>query len=261
MKAVIVEDEIVAAQNLQRLIAQVNSDIEILAVLQSIEESVEWFSANPNPDLVFMDIHLSDGSSFSIFEKVKIQAPVIFTTAYDEYALKAFEVNSIDYLLKPINIKNLERAIEKFSRLGGTKCFDNAQQPSNEDMIANMLSMFQKEKTIYKSNFLIPHKDKFIPLSVNDIAYIFSENKIAKIVTFDNRTFYENDSLDKMQRQLDPSKFFRANRQFIISHDAVKDISVWFDSKLSVNLSVTVPEKIIISRTRVAEFKAWYSGE
>jgi len=251
MKAVIVEDEVIAAQNLQRLIAQVNSSIEIIAVLKSIEESVEWFSSNPNPDLVFMDIHLSDGASFSIFEKVKIQAPVIFTTAYDEYALKAFEVNSIDYILKPINLKDLERAIKKFSHFNKTKS-------SNEDVIANMLSMFQKEKTVYKSNFLIPNKDKFIPLSVNDIAYIYSENKMAKIVTFDNRIYYENDSLDEMQRQIDPSKFFRANRQYIISHKAIKDISVWFDSKLSVNLLVDVPEKIIVSRTRVAEFKDWY---
>jgi len=252
MKAVIVEDEVIAAQNLQRLIAQVNSSIEIIAVLKSIEESVEWFSAHPNPDLVFMDIHLSDGSSFSIFEKVKIQVPVIFTTAYDEYALKAFEVNSIDYILKPINLKDLERAIEKFSRFDKTKS-------SNEDVIANMLSMLQKEKTVYKSNFLIPNKDKFIPLSVNDIAYIYSENKIAKIVTFDNRTYYENDSLDKMQQQLDPAKFFRANRQYIISHKAIKDLSVWFDSKLSVNLVVDVPEKIIVSRIRVSEFKDWYT--
>ena len=253
MKAIIVEDETVAAQNLQRLIAQVNGNIEIVAVLQSIEESVEWFSAHPNPDLVFMDIHLSDGSSFSIFEKVKIHAPIIFTTAYDEYALKAFEVNSIDYLLKPVNIKDLERAIEKFSRFSGTKT-------GNEDVIANMLSFFRKENTVYKSNFLIPHKDKYIPLSVNDIAYIFSENKIAKIVTLDSRTCYENNSLDEMQRQLDPSKFFRVNRQFIVSHQAIKDISVWFDSKLSVNLSVAVSEKIIVSRGRVSEFKDWYSG-
>ena len=253
MKAVIIEDEIVAAQSLQRLIAQVNSSIEICAVLQSIEDSVEWFAASPLPDLVFMDIHLSDGSAFSIFEKVKIKTPVIFTTAYDEYALKAFEVNSIDYLLKPINIKNLERAIEKFTRLGATKT-------SNEDMIANMLSMFRKENVVYKSNFLIPHKDRYIPLSVNDIAYIHSENKIAKIVTLDNRNFCEYNSLDELQRQLDPSKFFRASRQFIISHKAIKDISVWFDSKLSVNLSVDVPEKIIVSRARANEFKDWYGG-
>ena len=251
MKAVIVEDEIVAAQSLKRLIGQVNSSIEICAVLQSIEDSVDWFEANPAPDLVFMDIHLSDGSCFSIFERVKIQAPVIFTTAYDEYALKAFEVNSIDYLLKPINIKDLERAIEKFTRLGAAKT-------GNEDVIATMLTMFKKENTVYKSNFLIPHKDKFIPLPVNDIAYIFSENKIGKIVTLDNRKFYEHSSLDELQRQLDPSKFFRANRQFIISHKAVMDISVWFDSKLSVNLTVEAPEKIIVSRARVAEFKEWY---
>ena len=252
MKAVIIEDEIVAAQRLQRLIAQVCGGIEICAVLQSIEDSVEWFAANIAPDLVFMDINLSDGSSFSIFEKVKIHAPIIFTTAYDEYALKAFEVNSIDYLLKPVSIKDLERAIDKFTRLG-------AKKTSNEEVIANMLAMFRKENTVYKSNFLIPHKDRFIPLSVNDIAFIYSENKIAKIVTFDNRNFYEHNSLDVVQRQLDPSKFFRASRQFIISHRAVKDISVWFDSKLSVNLLVEVPEKIIVSRSRVADFKEWYS--
>ena len=254
MKAVIVEDEIIAAQNLQRLITQANKDIEIITILQSVEDSVEWFSLNPNPDLVFMDIHLSDGASFTIFEKVQIHAPIIFTTAYDEYALKAFEVNSIDYLLKPINSKDLERAINKLSQL-------NKPQNRNEDVIANMLAMFKKGKEVYKSFFLIPHKDKFIPLSVNDIAYIYSENKVAKIVTFDNRTFYENDSLDKMQQQLDPQKFFRANRQFIISHNAIKDITVWFDSKLSVNLSVDIPEKIIVSRTRAGEFKDWYSGK
>jgi two-component system LytT family response regulator len=254
MKAVIVEDEIIAAQNLQRLIAQANKDIEIIAILQSIEDSVEWFSLNPDPDLVFMDIHLSDGASFSIFEKVKIHAPVIFTTAYDEYALKAFEVNSIDYLLKPINSKDLERAINKFSQL-------NKSQTGNEDVIANMLAMFKKEKEVYKSFFLIPYKDKFIPLSVNDIAYIYSENKTAKMVTFNNRTYYDNSSLDEIQRQLDPFKFFRANRQFIISHKAIKDISVWFDSKLSVNLTVDIPEKIIISRMRAGEFKEWYSGK
>ena len=253
MKAVVVEDEIVAAESLQRLIAKANSSIEVVAVLQSIEESVEWFAANPSPDLVFMDIHLSDGSSFSIFEKVKIDALVIFTTAYDQYALKAFEVNSIDYLLKPINIKDLERAIEKFTRMGAPKT-------SNEEMIANMLAMFKTEKTAYKTNFLIPHKDKFIPLPVSDIAYIFSENKIAKMTTHDNRNFYEHHSLEEIQRQLDPSKFFRANRQFIIAHSAVKDISTWFDSKIAVNLKIDVPEKIIVSRARVSEFKEWYSG-
>jgi two-component system LytT family response regulator len=251
MKAVIVEDEVIAAQNLQHLIAQIDSSIEIITVLKSIKKSVEWFSANPAPDLVFMDIHLSDGSSFSIFEKVKIHAPIIFTTAYDEYALKAFEVNSVDYLLKPIDATSLERAIEKFSHY-------NKPKTDNEDVIANMLSMLQKEKAVYKLNFLIPHKDKFIPLSVNDIAYIYWENKNVRIVTFDNRTYYEKDSLDKIQQQIDPTKFFRANRQFIVSHKAIKDITIWFDSKLSVNLIVEIPEKIIVSRIKASEFKEWY---
>ena len=270
MKAVIIEDEVVAAQSLQRLIVLVNGDIEVVALLKSIEESVEWFSTHANPDLVFMDIHLSDGSAFSIFDKVRIESPVIFTTAYDEYALKAFDVNSIDYLLKPINIKDLERAIRKYSFFSGVKTDNKIDglnrslsvvRAGNEDLIANMLSMFQKEFKVYKSNFLIPNKDKYIPLSVNDIAYIYSENKIARIVTIESRIFYDNNSLDEMQRQLDPSMFFRANRQFIISHQAVKDISVWFDSKLSVNLTVAVPEKIIVSRARVSELKDWYSSK
>jgi len=248
MKAIIIEDELIAVQNLKRLIEQINRNIEIIAVLKSISASVKWFSANPNPDLVFMDIHLSDGSSFTIFEKVKITAPVIFTTAYDEYALKAFEVNSIDYLLKPINVKELERAIDKFSRFS-----------SNEELIAQMLTLFKKEKKDYKSIFLMPHKDKFLPLSVNDIAYIYAENKMAKMVTFDNRTFPEFSSLDEIQRQIDPDKFFRASRQFIISHKAIKDIVAWFDSKLSINLTVETPEKIIISRARASDFKDWYT--
>jgi two-component system LytT family response regulator len=124
-----------------------------------------------------------------------------------------------------------------------------------------MLAMLQKGKEVYKSFFLIPHKDKFIPLSVNDIAYIYSENKIAKMITFDKRSFYESSSLDEIQRQIDPARFFRANRQFIISHKAIKDISVWFDSKLSVNLTVDIPEKIIVSRVRASEFKDWYRGK
>jgi len=252
MKAVIIEDEIVAAQNLKRLISQIDSSIDVVEILQSIEDCLEWFSFNSCYDLVFMDIHLSDGSSFSIFEKVNISAPIIFTTAYDEYALKAFEVNSIDYLLKPINIKDLQRSIEKFSRMSATKT-------QNVDFIAKIASMFRQENSVYKSNLLIPHKDKFIPLSVNDIAYIYSEHKIGKIVTIDNRNFYEHSSLDEIYRQLDPSDFFRANRQYIISHNAVKDISLWFDGKLSVNLSVEIPEKIIISRARATEFKNWYS--
>jgi two-component system LytT family response regulator len=252
MKAVIVEDEIVAAQNLQRLIGQANSEIEIITVLKSIEESVEWFSINPNPDLVFMDIHLSDGSSFTIFEKVKINAPVIFTTAYDEYALKAFEVNSIDYLLKPISRKDLERALSKFKTFSSKPYFD-------PDVLSALAASMKENTVRYKSNFLIPHKDKLIPLSVEKIAFMYSESKMVNINTFDGEKYYFDTSLDELYKQLDTDKFFRANRQYIIAHKAIKEISLWFGNKLSVHLSVAVPEKIIVSKARVAEFKGWFT--
>jgi two-component system, LytTR family, response regulator LytT len=248
MKAVIVEDEFVAAQNLQRLISQVADDIQVIAVLQS----VEWFNLNTAPDVLFLDIHLADGSSFSIFEKVKISCPIIFTTAYDEYALKAFEVNSIDYLLKPINMKSLERAVQKLRGLVATKT-DNA------DVITNILAAFKESKKVYKSNFLIPHKDKFIPLAVHKIACFYTENKMVKIITEDNQIFHLDSSLEDVYMQLDPAQFYRANRQYIVSHKAIKDISIWFGSKVSINLYVSVPEKIIVSKARVSEFKAWYT--
>jgi len=252
MKAVIVEDEIVAAQNLQRLITQTGEDIQVITVLQTVEESIEWFSLNTSPDLVFMDIHLADGSAFSIFEKVKITCPVIFTTAYDEYALKAFEVNSIDYLLKPINIKTLERAIGKLRNLTSANI-------DNTDIISTMLASLKQTKEVYKSHFLIPYKDKFIPLAVDNIACIYTENKMAKIVTVDNQTYNMDSTLEDLFIKLNPSKFFRANRQYIVSHKAIKDLSTWFGSKLSINLYITVPDKIIVSKARVPEFKAWYT--
>lgn len=252
MKAVIIEDEHVAAQNLQRLVSQLADDIQVIAVLQSVEESIEWLSLNTAPDVVFMDIHLADGSAFSIFEKVQISCPIIFTTAYDEYALKAFEVNSIDYLLKPINRNNLERAVLKLRSLVTSKT-------DNSEMISSMLAAFKQTKTVYKSNFLIPHKDKFIPLAIQKIACFYSENKMVKIITEDNLTYNMDSSLEDLYTQLDPAQFFRANRQYIVSHKAIKDISVWFGSKVSINLSVTVPEKIIVSKARVSEFKTWYT--
>lgn len=251
VKAVIVEDEFVAAQSLQRLIASTDENIEVLTTLQSVEESVEWFSLNPAPDLVFMDIHLADGYSFAIFDKVKIECPIIFTTAYDEYSLKAFEVNSIDYLLKPINKKDLERALNKL------KSFSSPA--NNSDLVAQIMESLNISKTAYKSHFLIPHKDKLIPVATEKIAYIYSEYKMAKITTFDQQNFTMDTSLDEISKQLDPILFFRANRQFILSHKAINDLSVWFGGKLSVNLSVPVPDKVIVSRARVSEFKHWYT--
>lgn len=251
MKAVIVEDEVIAAEALTKLIAEVSTDIRIVATLQSIDESVEWFTLNPMPELVFMDIHLADGSSFSIFEEVNITCPIIFTTAYDEYALKAFQVNSIDYLLKPINKTALERAIRKYENLIPTQV--------NTETLTQLISELKQSGPGYKSHFLIPYKDKLIPLDVNLIAYLYIDNKMVKIVTYDGKIHYLDCTLDEVMAMLNPGCFFRANRQYIVAHQAIKDISIWFGNKLAVNLTVAVPEKIVVSKARTAEFKAWYT--
>ncbi len=250
MKALIIEDESIAAQALELLIKETSPEVDVLAVLQTIEETVEWFDENPMPDLVFMDIHLADGSSFAIFDKVDITCPVIFTTAYDEYALKAFEVNSIDYLLKPINKSDLERAMNKYKSL-----IASHQRPSLDGLLEQMGGVRKK----YKSCFLIPERDKLIPLAISNIVYIFIDTKTVKAIAMDGHTYYLNQTLDEIMAQLDPEQFFRANRQFIISRWSVKDMTVWFGNKLAVNLIVPTPEKIIVSKARVGEFKTWFA--
>lgn len=251
MKALIIEDEVLAAQSLQKLITEVAPDTEVIATLQSIEESVAWFDENPMPDLVFMDIHLADGSSFAIFEQVQITCPIIFTTAYDEYALKAFEVSSIDYLLKPINRNDLTRAMNKFNALVGEK------SNNNEAIDALMRQIGMKKN--YKSCFLVPERDKLIPLATANIAYFYIDTKTVKAITLDEHTYYMSQTLDDIMLQLNPDDFFRANRQFIVSRKAVKDLTIWFGNKLSLNLSVNIPEQIIISKAKVSEFKNWFS--
>ena len=251
MKALIIEDEVLAAQSLKKLVTEVSPDTEVIDVLQSIEESVAWFEENSMPDLVFMDIHLADGSAFAIFERTKITCPIIFTTAYDEYALKAFEVSSIDYLLKPINRNDLTRAMNKYKNLVADKSFDN-------QAFIELVQKFGVSKK-YKSCFLVPERDKLIPLPTSNIAYIYIEDKLVKTIALDEHVYYMSQTLDEIMLQLSPDDFFRANRQFIVSRKAIKDVTIWFGNKLSLNLVVKVPEEIIISKAKVSEFKNWFS--
>ena len=249
MKALIIEDEIMASQALCKLIEKVSPETEVIDVLQTIEESKAWFKENKMPDLIFMDIHLADGSSFAIFDKVDITCPVIFTTAYDEYALKAFEVNSIDYLLKPIGEKDLERAMNKLKSL---------TEVANQNYKA-LASLIDGSRHKYKKYFLLPERDKLIPLAAKDIAYICIDGKMVRILSYDGKSYYTNQTLDELLEQLDASAFFRANRQYIVAREAIKDVSVWFGNKLALNLNVEVPDKIIISKARVSEFKQWFA--
>lgn len=253
MKAVIIEDEKIAADLLKNLICQLDENIEVVAILQTVEDSVEWLSINQHPDILFVDIHLADGSSFSIFEKTEVKCPIVFTTAYDEYALKAFEVNSIDYLLKPINKDDLQKALNKYKNLKGER-----QEVDYKTLISRFLTESGNLNN-YKEHFLVPERDKLVPLAAKDIAYIYIDLKLIKAVTFSGKVYYLNQNLDEMMNQLNPKMFFRANRQYIVSHEAIKDISIWFGNKISLNLTIPIEEKIIVSKARVAEFKNWYS--
>ena len=253
MRAVIIEDEKIAADSLKNLICQLDENIEVVAMLQTVEDSVEWLDNNKHPDILFVDIHLADGSSFSIFEKTEVKCPIVFTTAYDEYALKAFEVNSIDYLLKPINKEDLQRSLNKYNNLKG--------KDRDWDYKKFVSRFFADKEKInnYKEYFLVPERDKLVPLAAKDIAYIYIDLKLIKAVTFSGKIYYLNQNLDEMMNQLNPKMFFRANRQYIIAHDAIKDISIWFGNKISLNLTISTEEKIIVSKARVSEFKNWYS--
>lgn len=249
MKIVIIEDEIVAKDNLAGQIKETEPDTEILAVLSSVQESIRWFSENKSPDLVFMDIHLGDGISFSIFKNVEILCPVIFTTAYDEYSLRAFETNCIDYLLKPVTQDKLRRAIGKYRNFKGLV--------NNDDMLDRIMSALKSSKHSYPGSFLLPYRDRLIPLAVSRIAYIRSDMHMSEFHTLSGECFIKDSSLDTLQLQLDPRAFFRANRQYIIARDAVQDISLWFGGKITVNMSVPTPERIIVSRAKASGFKNW----
>ena len=254
-KVVIIEDEAIAAQRLSHLLGEVSPESTVEQVLQSVEETVEWFSAHPFPDLVFMDIHLADGNAFRIFDKVSFPCPIIFTTAYDQYALQAFKVNSIDYLLKPIGKEDLQRALDKWAILSG-----NGNDTTGNQQLDALVKMFSQQSQRYPSYFLIPVKDKLVPLAVNEIACFYLEDKVSRALTYPGKTVVIGKPLDVIAEQLDPGLFFRANRQFVVAHKAIESISMWFGGKLNLSLSVKVPERILISKARVPEFKEWYTA-
>lgn len=244
LRAVIIEDETAAAVNLQAILREVAPDVETVATLESVAESVEYLRSRPRPDLLFMDIHLADGDSFRIFGAVEVDVPVIFTTAYDRYALEAFKVNSIDYLLKPLNGADVSRAIDKFRRLTGSERRDYGTRV--RAMAAG------REET-----FLVQVRDKIIPLHRDKIAFCHTFNEKVTAYGYDGEAYPLDRTLETLQALLPESDFFRANRQFIVARRAVKEIVVWFGSRLSLSLCIATPERIIISKARVPEFKAW----
>ncbi len=251
MKALIVEDEKPAARQLINFLHEYGN-INVVEITDSIKSTVKWLESNPQPDLIFMDIHIADGSAFKIFEHVNILCPVIFTTAYDEYALEAFKVNSIDYLLKPITKEAVEKALAKLSRLTAPNHL--------QDQIQQLL-LSLKEKKNHQSHFLIPVKgSKMIPVLVSDIACFFIDTGKVTAKTYEQKSYTFDFTLDELHSRLNPHDFYRANRQFIVAKKAIKDVDFWFGSRLSINLVIPINEKILVSRTRVSEFNEWFAG-
>jgi len=258
MKALIIEDEKAAVRNLQALLKEVAPSTEVIDTLDSVTESVAWFESHAAPDVVFMDIHLADGSAFEIFEHVRIASPVIFTTAYDEYALRAFKVNSIDYLLKPIGAADLRRALDKLETLHGAA--GAGASAASSESLAELIRGLQRQGH-YKSHFLIPCKgDKLLPLAVEQVQYFCIADGVTKAVVSDRERYVLPNTLDELTDSLDPARFFRVNRQYLISRGAVQDIDLWFNNRLAINLKVPTDGKILVSKLRVNDFKNWFSG-
>jgi two-component system response regulator LytT len=249
MNVIIIEDEKPAARLLQRKLNKLG--IEAGTMLHSVEEAIEWFKNNPHPHLIFLDIQLSDGLSFEIFDAVQIKSAIIFTTAYDEYALRAFKLNSIDYLLKPIDEDDLELAVKKYrERLP-------QQQNLSLDFEQIKRMLVNPAEKAYKKRFTIKMGQHLKMINVEDAECFYSENKGTYIHTKDNRDYLLESTLEQLENELDPAKFYRVSRKFIVSIDAIKDIVVYTNSRLKVILPTYKEDEVIVSRERVNDFREW----
>jgi DNA-binding LytR/AlgR family response regulator len=250
MKVVIVEDELAASENLMFMLKNIESNIEILAVLDSVKSAVKYFMKSQEADLVFMDIHLADGISFEIFDKVKIKAPIVFTTAYDQYTLQAFKVNSIDYLLKPIDGEELALSLEQYRDQFGDKGLLT-------DQVEGLLNLINVQQKTYKSMYLVHHRDQLIPVKTENIAYLHIDSGIVKAMTNDRQTYIIEQKLEDVENELDPMDFHRLNRQFIVRRDAITGIQQYFNGKLIVSVIPPHDDRIVVSKAKASEFKDW----
>jgi DNA-binding LytR/AlgR family response regulator len=246
MKVLIVEDETAAYENLQSILLEIDPAIEVEEHTESVAQTVRWLNSHPSPDLIFMDIHLSDGSAFNIFQSIAVETPVVFTTAYDEYALDAFKVNSIDYLLKPIEPDEMRRALDKFRRWGRQDILEYLTRCS-----------FLNPAGRYSEKILAPVNNDLVPVDICDVSYFYSSGGDTRIVLKDNKAYHYGKALENIYASLNPFRFFRANKQFIIAKESIRNITIWFDKRLHITLDTDVPERIYVSKNRAAQFKKW----
>jgi len=247
MKVLLIEDEQLAAERLTRLLQEIDPNIEIVSVLESVEDSVNWITENQSPELIFMDIQLDDGISFEIFDEVKIESPIIFTTAFDDYAIRAFKVNSVDYLLKPIEQEALRTAIKKFKNL-------YAQKQNLEEKVAKVIEQLSKT---YKSRFFIKVGNRYQSVQTTQICCFFVEERNTFLKTGAGKNYDLDYSLDQLEKMVDPELFFRVNRNYLVNINCINEIISYSTSRLKLKLTADTSEEVIVSRDKVSAFKSW----
>ena len=255
MNVLIIEDEYPAAERLEKMLDRVDGAIQVRAVLESVEAAIRWLRNNAPPDLILSDIQLSDGLSFEIYEQVIIKSPIIFTTSYDEYAIRAFKHKSIDYLLKPIKFEELQRAIGKYR--------DLHRAPAGADpaaRIEKLLDTLSHTGRAHKKRFLVKKGEQLIPVADDEAAYFYTENELVYLTTHANKKYILDYTLEQLEKLLDPARFFRINRQFIVSLAAVQQIHTYFSSRLKLHLKPATDAEVLVSKGQVKRFKAWLEG-
>lgn len=250
MKIVIVEDESLAAEKLERYLLKYDTSIQVVHVLTSIRDAVEWFNSETDFDMVFMDIQLTDGLSFEIFHQTKIDRPVIFTTAFDEYAIDAFKVNSVDYILKPITFTDISKAMNKFKSLKNLY--------ASENVIENVAEMMTKNKK--KDRFLVRLGNHIHSIKTDEISLFFAEGRTVYLVTKENKKYILDYKLEDLTKVLDGKVFFRVNRTFIVNIQSINDVVVYSNSRLKISIPFKSEKEIIVSREKVSSFKTWLEG-
>lgn len=253
LRIVIIEDEPVTARNLAHILLSIDTNINIVDMLKGVNESIAWFTLNQtNYDLVLMDIRLADGLSFDIFKKVTINKPVVFVTAYHDYAIEAFKNNGIDYILKPFDDQEIKRALDKYNNL--VRAYS---EESETIKFTKLLEEFKVGIKSYKRSFLVNYRDKLVPLETTKIAWFYTANEIVYGHTADGQQYIMDFTLEQLEEQVDPALFFRANRQFIINRTAIKEIDFYFNGRFSVKINPAPLERVLISKARVPAFKSW----
>jgi len=258
MKTIIIEDEHLAATHLQQLLRQ-HPAVEVVAVLPSVREATQWLTNHPAPELIFADIQLSDGLSFKVFEAVAVRSPIIFTTSFNEYALQSFTLLSLDYLLKPIQARDVARALDKHAywRAQATPQEQVREGEARLAKVQQLLEQFTQPQSRYRQRFLVEHGEQLLPVPVADIAYCFTQHEVVYLVRHDGRKFPLDHKLETLESLLDPAAFFRLNRQYLASPQAIDKIYPYFGSKLKIELLPPQREEVLVSRERAPLLKRW----